>query len=119
MGLWNQIKSNNSPWHIKVNSYKKTLDDTLKNLPNDPGIYQMMDSTGKVIYVGKANNLHRRVNSYFSRKLDTKTQTMIAKVTSIHVIITTDEQHALLLEAECIKSYKPHYNIVLRDDASY
>ncbi len=79
----------------------------------------MFNASGKVIYVGKARNLQKRVASYFSRLLDTKTQVMIAKVVNIEVIVTSSENEALLLEANLIKSLKPRYNVHLRDDKSY
>src|SRR3990167_6168372 len=88
----------------------------IKNLPDKPGVYQMMNAAGKVIYVGKAQNLKKRVASYFSRQLDTKTQVMVAKIARIEVIVTAGENEALLLEFNLIKSLKPRYNILLRDD---
>lgn len=91
----------------------------LKKLNQQPGVYQFFDSTGKVLYVGKAKNLRKRVSSYFSRQLDRKTQVMIGKVANIEVIVATSENHALLLEADFIKSLKPRYNVLLRDDKSY
>ena len=91
----------------------------VKTLPDKPGVYQMKDASGKIIYVGKARNLRKRVGSYFSGKLDTKTQVMIAKVVAIEIIVTTSENEALLLEANLIKEFKPRYNVLLRDDKSY
>ncbi len=91
----------------------------LKKLTNSPGVYQFFDATGQVIYVGKAKNLRKRVSSYFSRQLDKKTQTMLAKVVNIEVLLAASENDALLLESDLIKSLKPRYNIVLRDDKSY
>lgn len=91
----------------------------IKHLPTKPGVYQMQNSMGKVIYVGKARNLQKRVASYFSRQLETKTQAMVAKIANIEVIVTSSENDALLLESNLIKSLKPRYNVLLRDDKSY
>lgn len=91
----------------------------LKNMPTQPGIYQMLNRSGKLIYVGKARNLKKRVSSYFHRQLDTKTQVMISQVVDIQTIITSSENEALLLEANFIKEHRPRYNVLLRDDKSY
>lgn len=79
----------------------------------------MQDAQGKVIYVGKARNLQKRVSSYFRRQLDSKTQAMMAQVQSIQTTITRNENEALLLEASFIKQFRPRYNVLLRDDKSY
>lgn len=79
----------------------------------------MLDSQGKIIYVGKARNLKKRITSYFQRKLDGKTQLMMGQATDIQSTITNNENEALLLEANLIKQYRPRYNILLRDDKSY
>ncbi len=91
----------------------------LKTLTTKPGIYQMLDAQGKVIYVGKARNLKKRVTSYFQRKLDNKTQLMMGQAVDIQTTITSNENEALLLEANLIKQYRPRYNVLLRDDKSY
>lgn len=97
----------------------ENLNQFLKNLPTDPGIYQMMNTHRKVIYIGKAKNLKKRVSSYFHRSLDNKTQAMIADVEHIEVMLTSNENEALLLEANLIKEYQPRWNVLLRDDKSY
>jgi excinuclease ABC subunit C len=93
----------------------------LKTLTSRPGVYCMQDEEGKVIYVGKAKNLKKRVNSYFNRsKSDSpKTTVMIKQVENIEVTVTHTENEALILENNLIKSYKPRYNILFRDDKSY
>ena len=92
----------------------------LKSLTSKPGVYRMLDGSGKVIYVGKAKNLKRRVSSYFTRA-DTspKTRAMIAQIKGIDVTVTHTEKEALILENNQIKALKPRYNIWFRDDKSY
>ena len=90
------------------------------SLTRRPGAYQMLDRQGRVIYVGKARNLRRRVSSYFGgRPLDAKTMAMVAKVAEIRVTVTGTEADALMLEYNLIKRFKPRFNVVLRDDKSY
>ena len=85
-----------------------------------PGVYQMLDSNSKVIYVGKARNLKNRIASYFRTSgLESKTLKMVEKIQSIEISITRSETEALLLEQSLIKTYRPFYNIQLRDDKSY
>lgn len=92
----------------------------LKTLTGRPGIYKMLDSQGKIIYIGKAKNLKNRVSSYFGNSVaPLKQRLMIGKIASIEVTITHTEGEALLLESQQIKKVKPHYNICLRDDKSY
>ncbi|MDD2232748.1 MAG: excinuclease ABC subunit UvrC [Sphaerochaetaceae bacterium] len=90
-----------------------------KALPENPGCYMMKDTSGTVIYVGKAKNLHRRVNQYFLPDRDLKTQALVAKIHKIDHIITGNEYEALVLENNLIKKYNPHYNILLKDGKSY
>lgn len=99
---------------------KFDLKTFLASLSTQPGIYEMVDSHGEVLYVGKARNLKKRVGSYFQRTLsDTKTLAMLEQVHNVAVTITHNENEALLLESNLIKKLKPRYNILLRDDKSY
>lgn len=90
------------------------------SLPLSPGVYLYKDARGRIIYVGKARVLRRRVLSYFRPEgLPAKTRAMLAHAVSLDVLTTTTEKEALLLEASLIKKHRPHYNIVLRDDKQY
>ncbi len=92
----------------------------LARLTQRPGVYQMRDSQGELLYIGKAKNLKNRVASYFrSTGLTGKTQALVAKIAAIDITITHGETEALLLEQNLIKQYRPPYNILLRDDKSY
>jgi excinuclease ABC subunit C len=92
----------------------------LKTVNTRPGIYQMFDDNEKILYVGKAKNLKNRLSSYFrSTGLSIKTKALVAKIAAIQVTMTESESAALVLEQNLIKSLKPPYNILLRDDKSY
>jgi excinuclease ABC subunit C len=92
----------------------------LKSLSGRPGVYQMYNEEGDLLYVGKAKNLRNRVTSYFRASgLTTKTMAMVAKIHDIQVTVTDTETDALLLEHNLIKKRRPAYNILLRDDKSY
>lgn len=92
----------------------------VSTLTEHPGVYRMLDKTGTVLYVGKAINLKKRVGSYFNKQnAGIKTQALINQITSIEVTVTRTETEALLLESNLIKSLRPKYNILLRDDKSY
>ena len=89
-------------------------------LPNKPGIYQYFDATGKIIYVGKAKNLKKRVSSYFIGNADNrKTAVLVSKIAEIKHLVVETEQDALLLENSLIKKYQPRYNILLKDSKTY
>ena len=92
----------------------------LNSVPYKPGIYQMLDVKGEVIYVGKAKNLKKRLSSYFRQKLDSpKTQLMMSKMVNVQTTVTHTENEALILENNLIKELSPRYNIFMRDDKSY
>jgi excinuclease ABC subunit C len=96
------------------------IQDILNNLPTEPGVYQMIDPTGTIIYVGKAKSLRNRVRSYFQpSNLDPKVLRIRHDVADIQFILTGDELKALITEAELIRVHKPRYNILLKDDKHY
>lgn len=92
----------------------------LDTAPSNPGVYRMYDLDSKVIYVGKAKNLKKRLQSYFRKNLDSsKTQLLMSKVVDVQVTVTHTENEALILENNLIKEFRPRYNILMRDDKSY
>ncbi len=93
----------------------------LRTLPDNPGVYQYFDAEGKIIYVGKAKNLKKRVSSYFNKDQhdNGKTQVLVRKIEDIKYIIVDTELDALLLENNLIKKYQPRYNVLLKDDKTY
>ena len=92
----------------------------LKRIPESPGVYQYFDKEGRIIYVGKAKNLHRRVNSYFTKDHpSSKTRQLVAHIADIRYVVVESEQDAFLLENNLIKQYQPRYNILLKDGKSY
>ncbi|MDX8389529.1 MAG: excinuclease ABC subunit UvrC [Mariprofundaceae bacterium] len=92
----------------------------LNRLPREPGVYRMLDDSHKVLYVGKARNLRKRVTSYFQRRPDSpRTQAMVTQVHDIDVTITASEAEALILEHNQIKQLKPRYNVLLKDSKTY
>ncbi|HEX7004017.1 MAG TPA: excinuclease ABC subunit UvrC [Trueperaceae bacterium] len=88
-------------------------------LPTTPGCYLFQNSNGEIIYVGKALNLRSRVSSYFGSSADRKAQLVAHEAVKVDFIVTQSEVEALILEANLIKRYKPHFNVVLKDDKSY
>ena len=98
-----------------------TLLQTVQQLPNSAGIYQYYDKSGRLLYVGKAKNLSKRVKSYFQSqsKLSLRIQKMIAETFSMEYIVVHSEHDALILENSLIKQLNPKYNILLRDDKTY
>ena len=97
-----------------------SLEIQLSTLPNDPGVYRFYDADKKLIYVGKAKNLKKRVSSYFTKKHEIgKTRVLVKKIRSMDHIVVPTESDALLLENNLIKEHQPRYNVLLRDDKSY
>ncbi|WP_330443203.1 excinuclease ABC subunit UvrC [Flavobacterium sp. C4GT6] len=96
------------------------LELQIQTLPDSPGVYQYYDKDGKLLYVGKAKNLKKRVSSYFTKIHDSgKTRVLVKKIASIRHIVVPTENDALLLENNLIKKYQPRYNVMLRDDKTY
>jgi excinuclease ABC subunit C len=98
---------------------KEVIKDYLNNMPEGPGVYRMLDEESKVLYVGKAKNLKKRVVSYTKPDLPTRLLRMVFLTHSMEIITTSTEAEALLLEASLIKKLQPRFNILLRDDKSY
>jgi len=103
-----------------VNSNIDYLKSLISVLPDKPGIYQYFDKNHKIIYIGKAKNLKKRVSSYFNKTHDSrKTALLVRNIADIKHLVVETEQDALLLENNLIKKYQPRYNIRLKDDKSY
>ena len=99
---------------------KPALDVQLKTLPNSPGVYQYFDKNGKILYVGKAKNLKKRVTSYFTKRHDShRIGVMVKKIKEIRHIVVSSETDALLLENNLIKKLQPRFNVMLKDDKTY
>lgn len=103
--------------NAELQTYLKGI---VNNLPETPGCYQYLDDSGTIIYVGKAKDLKRRVSSYFNKEQQTrKTRLLVTHIRDIRYVVVKTEADALLLENNLIKRYKPHYNVLLKDDKTY
>lgn len=103
-----------------MNERSEHINALLKQIPHQPGVYQYFNDEGVIIYVGKAKDLHRRVNSYFQKdNQSSKTRQLVAHIRDIRYVVVESEQDAFLLENNLIKQYQPHYNILLKDGKSY
>ncbi len=115
-----EIKDKRSATDIFYNRPGPLLREKILSLPDEPGVYMYLNRDGKVIYVGKAKRLKRRVSSYFNRRHDsTKTNLLVRSIADLRFVVVATEEDALHLEDAMIKEYQPHYNILLKDDKSY
>lgn len=115
-----EIKPDRTPEDIANNHPGNHLREKILNLPEAPGVYIYLDKKGNVIYVGKAKRLKRRVSSYFNRRHDSvRTNLLVRNIVDLRFIVVTSEEDALHLENAMIKVYKPHFNVLLKDDKSY
>ncbi|MFT5918240.1 MAG: excinuclease ABC subunit C [Granulosicoccus sp.] len=106
---------------VSVSDAPDKIKRILKTIPDDSGVYQYYDSEGKLIYVGKAKNLKKRVSSYFTKdRYDSrKTALLVKKIEDIKFVVVETEMDALLLENNLIKEHQPHYNVLLKDDKTF
>ncbi|MCC5945942.1 MAG: excinuclease ABC subunit UvrC [Bernardetiaceae bacterium] len=104
-----------------LSAYETELKEKIRNLPIQPGVYRYLDEQGKVIYVGKAKHLKKRVSSYFTKShtKDRKTRQLVREIADLSVTVVNTEVDALLLENNLIKTHQPKYNILLKDGKSY
>lgn len=115
-----EIDAKRSNTDIFYNRPGPLLREKILALPDEPGVYMYLNRDGKVIYVGKAKRLKRRVSSYFNRRHDsTKTNLLVRSIADLRFVVVPTEEDALHLEDAMIKEYQPHYNILLKDDKSY
>ena len=115
-----EIQSDRTPDDIRHNRPGEKLREKILSLPDSPGVYMYLDSTGTVIYVGKAKRLKRRVSSYFNRQHDIRrTNLLVRSIVDMRFIVVHTEEDALHLESAMIKEYQPRYNVLLKDDKSY
>ncbi len=99
---------------------KEIIKETVKTIPNKPGVYRMLDKNKNILYVGKAKNLLKRVKSYSNKNIDNKRiERMVNLIHEVEFTTTYSEENALLLEVNLIKLHKPKYNILMRDDKSF
>ncbi len=106
---------------MSEHEFPPELKDKVSRLPGQPGVYRMLDARAQVIYVGKARDLRKRVGSYFTRQAghSPKVRAMVLQIADLEVVVTRNENEALILESNLIKELRPRYNVVLRDDKSY
>ena len=103
-----------------MNSISDEIANSLKLLPDHPGVYQFLDASDRIIYIGKAKNIKNRVQSYFNSKHEYyKTKILVQSIKKIEYHIVDSEEDALLLENNLIKTYQPKYNVLLKDDKTY
>ena len=112
------LVNNRLQLYFKMDMYEE-LKTLVREFPQKPGVYLMKNSHGKIIYVGKAKNLKKRVGSYFTGTQPVKTRVLVSKIKNIEYIVTQNEYEALLLENNLIKKNDPRYNINLKDGKSY
>ncbi len=98
---------------------RDSIRSTVSRLPDKPGVYQFIDASGTILYVGKARSLRKRVVSYFSKNQSGKTQVMLSRAADLRHVVVDSESDALLLENSLIKKHQPRYNILLKDDKTY
>lgn len=99
--------------------YKPRLEAALAVMPHNPGVYQYFDEAGKIIYIGKAKDLRKRVMSYFTKTHSGKLRVLVNRIAHIEFIVVDSESDALLLENNLIKKFQPRYNVLLKDDKSF
>lgn len=106
---------------MTVGPMPENLINKLARTAGKPGVYLMKDTQGRIIYIGKARNLKKRLSSYFRKPglMDTKTGVLIKKISTFETILTATEKEALILESNLIKRHKPRYNVILKDDKRY
>ena len=98
----------------------KHIEAIIRSLPEEPGVYQYFDADGKILYVGKAKSLKKRVSSYFTKEHDSsRLRLLVKKIVDIKTIKVNTEMDALLLENNLIKTFQPRYNVNLKDDKTY
>ncbi|MCW2956097.1 MAG: uvrC [Thermoleophilia bacterium] len=102
-----------------ANTRREHVDRQRKSLPEEPGVYLYHDEAGRVLYVGKAKNLKKRVNSYFTKALDARRHALVLRIADIEMFAVSSEQEALIFESQLISRHKPPFNVMLRDDKSY
>ena len=106
-------------WLNRTMDERHPLLERARQAPESPGVYQFQDARGKVLYVGKAKHLRRRVLTYFSRRLEPRLVGMLSRARRLEFVVTATEVEALILENRLIKRHRPRYNVLLRDDKTY